>query len=334
MPDLDPYGDHPPAPAPAAWPKVADYWPDLPHRIAPAADFHSGDAAVTTTAPRAGADTAEIPAAARTAPPPAPGRARRRAVPALLILLLLVGAAAYAGSWWHRQTAGRADGPAPAPAPEAAQADVTPRFAEPVVLTGPNDNVRKASFHLSGDAATVIVRTADLDDTLYRISAASDSAVVPSATFGAGTVRATLRDSGRRGTATVTVTLAVGVRWFLDISSDLRLGDIDVSGGELTRVLLAGDAADIHLTLPQPAGTLPVRVSGGINRLRITVPGAAPVRIRARRGAGQATLDGRTVAGVARNTSFESPRWRRGGTGIDVDAVHGLGAVTVHRSDQ
>ncbi|MGA5298435.1 hypothetical protein ACPCHT_00825 [Nucisporomicrobium flavum] len=346
MPDLDPYGDHPPAPAPAAWPRVSDYWPDLPHRIAPAADFHSGDAAVTSTAPgaRAGADTAEIPAAPRTAAAPAPRRARRRAIPALLVLVLVVGGAVYAGSWWHRQTTGQVTGRAPAPeaapadradqAEQADRADQAPRFAEPVVLTGPNDNVRKASFHLSGDAATVIVRTADLDDTLYRISAAPDSAVLPSATFGAGTVRATLRDSGRRGESTVTVTLAVGVRWFLDISSDLRLGDIDVSGGELTRVVLAGDAADIRLALPQPAGTLPVRVSGGINRLKITVPGAAPVRIRARRGAGQATLDGRTVAGVARNTSFQSPRWRSGGSGIDVDAVHGLGAVTVHRSDR
>ncbi|MEV4703051.1 hypothetical protein [Actinoplanes sp. NPDC049316] len=328
MPDVDPYGDHPPAPA--GWPKVSDYWPDLPHRIAPAADFYSGDASVAATAPAAGAGTAEIPAGPRTVAAPPSRPRRRRAVPAIVALVLVVGAAVYAGSRWHRQTSGQAAG-RPVPVPVPTSAGPAPRFAEPVVLTGPNQNVREASFHLTGDAATVVVRTADLDDTLYRISAAADSAVLPSATLGAGTVRATLRDSGRRGEATVTVTLAEGVRWFLDIGSDLRLGDIDVSGGEVTRVLLAGDAADMQLVLPQPAGTLPVRVSGGINRLRITVPGEAPVRIRARRGAGKATLDGRTVAGVARNTSFESPRWRQGGPGIDVDAVHGLGAVTVHR---
>jgi hypothetical protein len=195
----------------------------------------------------------------------------------------------------------------------------------------PAGDLRQATFVVVSDAAEVNLRTAGLGGDLYRISARPGSGIRPSVTVRDGTVSLLLVDTGRAGPAAVDVVLSAGLRWSLRIDGNLKAGDLDLRGSRVTQVLLAGDAADIRLVLPAPDSAVPVRVTGGINRLRISVPRLTPLRLRTRGGAGEVVLDGRTVRGVARNASFESAGWRAGGDGVEVDATAGLGALRAER---
>ena len=170
-----------------------------------------------------------------------------------------------------------------------------------------------------------------VEGDLYRISARPGSGVRPSVTIEDGTVRLLLVDTGRPGPSAVDVVLAADLRWSIRVDGDLKTGSLDLRGTEVTQVRLAGDAADIRLVMPPPDGAVPIRVTGGINRLRVSVPDRTPMRVRTRGGAGEVVLDGRTVRGVARNTAFQTEGWRDGGDGVDVDATAGLGALRTER---
>jgi hypothetical protein len=202
------------------------------------------------------------------------------------------------------------------------------------VLSAVRPNLTEASFELSGDATTVRISTDDLAGDLYRIASPAGGATRATATVTGTVLRVVLSDSGHQGQSLVEVRLADSVRWSVRVASGLRRGEIDLTKGRPGPVVLTGDAADLSLVLPSPAGTLRVRISGGINRLHISVPREAPVRIRTRGGAGRAYLDGRTVHGVARNTSFQTAQWRPDSTGIDIDATAGLGAVKLDHEGQ
>jgi hypothetical protein len=317
----------PEQPRPARLPSVSDYWPDLPHRIGPPADYY--------------AETPALPPPARPAPAPvpigAPPVAPRRRRPVLLVLclaaLIAAGVAAVAIRRPWSDTEVRREARPPAAPPAAAPRFVTPRSAapDPATASAPAGELRRATFVLASDAVRVRLRTGDLAGDLYRITAAADSSVRPSATVQDGTVRLSLVDTGRRGSPTVDITLAAEVRWSLRIDGGLSNGDLDLSGARVTQVRLAGDAADLRLAMPAPDGTVGVRVTGGINRLRVTVPGRTPMRVRTRGGAGEVVLDGRTERGVARNRSFQTDGWRAGDDGVDIDATTGLGALRAER---
>ncbi len=144
-------------------------------------------------------------------------------------------------------------------------------------------------------------------------------------------VKLFLDANGKRGDSGVTVLLNADIRWSLRISGGVRTGVFDLGAAKVGEVDFAGGATRIDLTLPRPDGTLPIRLSGGVNRFEVVTDQGVPVRVRTRRGAGQVKLDGRTDDGVARGASFLSPHWADSENRIDLDAVAGVGTLRVGR---
>ena len=107
---------------------------------------------------------------------------------------------------------------------------------------------------------------------------------------------------------------------------------LNLSGATVDSVDLNGGATRIDLTLPRPTGTTPVRMSGGANQFQIRTTGAVPVRLRIRQGAGKVVFNGQTDNGVARGAAFTSPDFAGSGDRIDVDAIAGVGTLTVGRA--
>ncbi|BCJ48693.1 hypothetical protein Asp14428_01680 [Actinoplanes sp. NBRC 14428] len=181
-----------------------------------------------------------------------------------------------------------------------------------------------AVLDLIDGARTVTLRTAGLGDDLYRISTPAGPAV-PRADERDGRIQVRLDGSPEA----VDVALSTRVRWDLRVAGGAELSTIDLSGARVGGVDLSGGAGRIRLTLPEPDGTLSVRMSGGVDLFDVRTAGAAPVRVRVGHGAGQVVLDGRTHQGVAAGQIFTPRAWGDTANRVDVDAVAGLSALTV-----
>jgi hypothetical protein len=219
----------------------------------------------------------------------------------------------------------------PASASPSATPSAAPSTTAPTgdrTVSAPVDGLRAATFELASGTSTIALRTAAIGDDLFRITASAATRQQPKATVAGGAVRLTLT-GGRGARGEVQVLLNADVRWALQVSASVSTGVFDLRGGELASVRLAGDAARMEVRTPRPDGTLPVRVTGGINRLRVQTTGATPARIRIRDGAGAVVLDGRTTEGVAPDASFTGRGYDDATDRIDVNVQAGIGSVTV-----
>ncbi|MFG1610994.1 hypothetical protein [Actinoplanes sp. NPDC049265] len=307
---------------PESLPSIADYWPDLPHRIAEA-DYYSEEPPTepipeipSVPSSLAGRPTVPLP------PPRPPRRSRRRPV---VLSALAVLALAAAGTYFYTQRR-----PADPPVATSASPEAAP-IPPTEVVTAPADGRTSAVFVVASGASAVRIRAGDTESDLFRVSSPPGGSVRPEARLTGDTAELNLKATGRPGPEAVDVLLSAGVRWTLKVDASINNADIDISKASVDGVELAGDAADILLRLPQPSETLPVRVTGDINRLKLSAGGEAPVRVRARGGAGSATIEGKLVKGVARNTVFEPGAWRKADDKVDVDVRAGLGAINVER---
>jgi hypothetical protein len=323
---------HAPEPAPPsesvlrpgpALPDISAYWPDQ----APAQEQRS---------PFFYRRSEAAPPAARpvsAGPGGRPRRSGRRPVVIGLVLglLLVAGAGATAVTLLRSDSA---DTPAAqternAPvAPPAPPAQAVPAAPGTGTLTAPVNGRKQVSFELVNGTSRMNLRSAALGSVLYQISTPAGSAVKPRADDLGKKVRLFVRPSGAEGPGTLTVVLNASVRWDLLITGGTERSTLDLSAGGLRRLDLAGGAARIDLTLPRPDGALTVRMTGGVRDFEVRAPGSS-VRVRARDGAGLVVVDGRTRAGVARNTSITPARWAGNPHRIDLDAVAGMGTLTV-----
>jgi hypothetical protein len=330
-------------PMPPALPPISDYWPDAPHRIGPPADHYTDEPTeASVDALLRSGERDRVPYVPHVPPLPR-RRSRLPVVLGFVLAALLLAGAGVTGYVLTRPAADDQVSVAPPPAappaePPAAAPSVAPPVLTPSVapargktVSAPVRDRVKAGFELVSDTLIIDLRAAELGDDLYRITTPEKSSVVPRAQLGAAGVKLFLDDNGERGDAAVIVLLNADVRWSMRITGGVKAGVFDLSAAKVDGVDFAGGAARIDLTLPRPDGTLPIRLSGGVNRFEVSTDQGVPVRVRTRRGAGQVKLDGRTDDGVARGASFLSPDWADSENRIDLDAVAGVGTLRVGR---
>jgi hypothetical protein len=178
--------------------------------------------------------------------------------------------------------------------------------------TGAVNGRDHATLDLVTGATSVTVQAADLGDTLYRVT----SPPGPS-------------DSD----ATVTIRLNRDVRWTVRFTAGAQSNTADLRDlKHLAGVEYVGGVSAIELTLPGPAGTVPIRIDGGASAVRIHAPGAVPVQVRAGGGASRVSLDGADHNGIAAGTAFASDGWATAQDRYDVDAASGVSTITVDRT--
>jgi hypothetical protein len=64
----------------------------------------------------------------------------------------------------------------------------------------------------------------------------------------------------------------------------------------------------------------------------VNLTGTAPVRVAARNGAGEITVDGQTRSGVPGGSTYTAPGWDTAADRFDIDATSGVSSVTVART--
>jgi hypothetical protein len=326
-------------------PAISDYWPDAPHRLGSRTD-------ATTRIVHRPQSRAGEPGG--TPPSPAVERRRRR-VPLRLTLaaLLLAGTGVigarlvpYLSSRSSTVAAESATTQPPTGRPPAtpfaiATAPTTAATAAPAAKPGapttgntisaPANARGAATFELVSNATSVNLRAAAIGTDLYRITTPQNNVLPQVKTTDAG-IRLFLVNPSKRIDTTVDIVLNSRIRWSLTMTGGVTNGVLNLAGTTVGSVDLNGGATRIDLTLPRPNGTTPVRMSGGANQFEIRTTGAVPVRLRIRQGAGKVVFNGQTDNGVARGAAFTSPGFAGSGDRIDVDAVAGVGTLTVDRA--
>ncbi|HEV7961350.1 MAG TPA: hypothetical protein VGP57_02325 [Actinoplanes sp.] len=327
----------PATPAIPTLPAISDYWPDAPHRLG----SRTEGAARISHHPRSRIGE---PGAARPAPPSGAAKRRRPRRPLLLALAaLLLAGTGVAGARLVPHLSARSSTVADASAttqpptarpPAAPSATVAVPSAKPSAPTTSNTisapaNARSAAtFELVSNATSVNLRAAALGADLYRITTAKNSAVPQVKSTDSG-IRLSLVNPSKRVDTTVDIVLNSRIRWSLTMTGGVRNSVLNLAGTTVGSVTLNGGATRIDLTLPRPSGTMPVRMSGGANQFQIRTTGAVPARLRIRKGAGRVVFNGQTDNGVARGAAFASPDFAGSGDRIDVDAIAGVGTLTV-----
>jgi len=230
----------------------------------------------------------------------------------MAVVLVAVCATAIVRTVWHSK-------PAP-PQPHTATLRADGRLRATLeVLTGtPRLTIDFANFGLSG---TLLRVTTPASGPPPQLAADGGSAVLPA---GSGVIKVSAKDA-----ATVAITLSSAVSWQLDLAGGTTRTTADLRGGRVTGVSITKGSDIIDLTMPRPTASVPVLLAAGASRLLLTVPAGAPVRVATTAGAGEISLFGQSHVGVAGGTAFNTPTWRAGAAGFDLDATAGASRITV-----
>jgi hypothetical protein len=198
-------------------------------------------------------------------------------------------------------------------------------------ISAPMGDRREADFDLVTGTSAVTVRSADLGGDLYRISTPENGGSVPKVVNQGSTVKLFLSSTGQVGPAAVDIQLNTLVLWRLRLTGGASELTVNLTNGRVGNVDLAGGATRIELTLPAPAGTVPIRMTGGANQFLVHAPTNAPVRVHIGSGASKVTVDGVAHTGIAPGAVFTPNNWDQTQDRYDIDASAGVATLTVDR---
>jgi hypothetical protein len=176
--------------------------------------------------------------------------------------------------------------------------------------TAPLDDRATASFELVAATTKVTLKTADLGNDLYKITAADDSGVVPSPVLSEDRVQLHLTPDGEGASGNVAVTLSSKVRWSLRFIGGADEQIVDLRGGQVSAIDVVGGSRRFELSLPKPAGTVPVRLTGSIEDFSVTSPAGAPVRVKVGSGAKTVAAGDRTLRDVKPGSTLTPKDWQ------------------------
>jgi hypothetical protein len=203
-----------------------------------------------------------------------------------------------------------------------------PHRVPPHTVAMPRDGRQSAALTVVSGAATVIVGTADLGDSLIRVSTLASSGVRP-VLAGRGPVMLYLDATGQSGPAAVRIVLNRHVIWRLMFAGGTSLTTVNLGQGRVSSVDFAAGSSVIQMTLPRPSGTALVVLAGGASQATLSLPAGVPARLRLDGGAASATLAGQTYTGVAGGTVLAAPGWAGSASRYDIEAPAGVSAISV-----
>ncbi|WP_306212309.1 hypothetical protein [Actinoplanes sp. RD1] len=263
----------------------------------------------------------------RAAPPPAPPRRNRGVMVAGLGLTaaVLFGGGVAAVSYFSDPGGGLTS------VLELGSAD---QKTPPRTVFAAIDGRKKATFEMISGARKVTVRSADIGDSLYRMTTAEESGMVPEPVLTDDKVQLSLaaEDPDTPGTGEVEVTLSTKVTWSLLFSAGAEEQILNLEDGRIAAIDFAGAAQTTTVQLPEAAGTIPVKVTGAVDQLAMTSPEGNPVRVKVKGGAQTVAAGSRTLKDIAPGSTLTPKDWATDDR-FDVEAESRVTLLTVATRD-
>lgn len=92
---------------------------------------------------------------------------------------------------------------------------------------------------------------------------------------------------------------------------------------------LRGGASGVTLQLPAPAGTVPVRITGGSSQLKLLRPRNTPIKVQVTGGVSNLGIDKLEVGAVGGTTRWESPDYEASSDRYDVQITGGASQLLI-----
>lgn len=196
------------------------------------------------------------------------------------------------------------------------------------LVTAPINGRTTASFEMLAASDRIRVSIADIGDDLFRISTPDDSPLRPSPQLGEDGVRLQVNREGAGADGEVEVVLAARVRWTLRFSGYAAECDVDLGDGEVNGIEMVGGTRRAVLKLSKASGTVPVKITGGVDDLTLQAPAGNPIRVKVGGGAGTVTAGARTLRNVAPGSTLTPKDWNSTGR-YDVETASKISLLSV-----
>lgn len=125
------------------------------------------------------------------------------------------------------------------------------------------------------------------------------------------------------------ITLNGSIPWHIRVGGGTAHTRFDLHRLALQALELGGGASRVDLILPTPAGTVPVRVAGGVHDLTIQRPAGVAVQVRVGRGASRLILDDQHFGAIGNSTRWQSPDYDQRSDRYDIAISGGADTLTV-----
>ena len=193
----------------------------------------------------------------------------------------------------------------------------------------------EAALKVTAGTPFLDVSVGKLGGTLLRVSAPDDAPVRP-VLSGSGLIVLSLAGaSPPHGSAhsgyVVKVMLNSAVTWSLDLAGGTQRTEADLRGGKVAGVAVTAGSAELDVSLPRPAGTVPLLLAGGVSEFRLGLPGGVPAQLTVGGGASFVSIDDQHLTGVASGTVLTPPGWAVATARFNIDAISGFSRLTVSR---
>jgi DNA-binding MarR family transcriptional regulator len=125
--------------------------------------------------------------------------------------------------------------------------------------------------------------------------------------------------------------LTAAVPWDISLRGGMWKLTADLSALRLSALEVSGGASDITITLPPPAGTVPVRVSGGASKVVLRRPRGVEARAEVSGGASQLVFDDQRLGAVGGRIVLASPGFSEAVDRYEIRFTGGASQVTVEK---
>jgi DNA-binding MarR family transcriptional regulator len=197
------------------------------------------------------------------------------------------------------------------------------------VFATPLGSVKSGRLVFANGTYRLTLRAASGMDDLYR---ARFEGAAPKVKVEDGTV--TVRYSRRFKLFSLRrhseeVTLNAAVPWEVEVRGGAFEIEADLGGLGLSSFVLKGGARDLALTLPEPSGVVPVRLSGGASKVGIRRPAGVKARMSVKGGVSKLTFDEQHFDAVGGKVRLQSPGYDGATDRYEIEVSGGASEITV-----
>ena len=207
--------------------------------------------------------------------------------------------------------------------------EVTADGADDVQSHAPLAGVTAGRLALTKGASKVGLKG---DPSLTELYRANFEGPAPEVTVNGGTVTVQQRRRFRPfdwRAQSADFILSAAVPWDISLRGGMWRLSADLSALRVTALEVTGGASDIEVTLPAPAGVVPVRISGGASKVTLRRPRGTEARAEVSGGASQLVFDDQRLGAVGGRTVLASGGFADATDRYEIRFTGGASQVTV-----